>query len=39
MGAVIFAILLGCGLLAADKLDKLSKGKISSVLLRMVKEK
>ena len=39
MGAVIFAILLGCGLLAADKLDKLSKGKISSVLLRIVKEK
>lgn len=39
MGAVIFAILLGCGLLAADKLDKLSKGKISSALLRIVKER
>lgn len=39
MGAVIFAILLGGGLLAADKLDKLSKGKISSVLLRIVKER
>lgn len=39
MGAVIFAILLGCGLLAVDKLDKLSKGKISSVLLRIVKER
>ena len=39
MGAAIFAILLGCGLLAADKLDKLSKGKISSVLLRIVKER